>query len=110
MRRLALALPETCERPHRRVPTFWVGGRIFCMMRPGEAHITLKLDRDDQLNMIDGHPQAVQPGRLYSHHGWTFVFPDRTDEELLSMLLELAWTHVAPKRLARAHAARSAGP
>src|SRR6266851_5668908 len=93
VRRLALALPESYERPHRRAPTFWVHNRIFCMMRPGEAHITLKLDRDDQLNMIDGHPDAVQPGRLYPHHGWTYVYPDQTDEALLGLLLKLAWTH-----------------
>lgn len=103
VRRLALALPETYERPHRRQPTFWVRERIFCIAPEGEPHIVVKLERDDQLNMIEGHPDAVAPARLYSHHGWTHVFPERAGPELTALILRLAWTHVAPKRLARAH-------
>ncbi len=101
VRRLALALPQTYERPHRRKPTFWVHERIFCMVPPGEPHVTVKLDRDDQLNMIEGHPEIVGPARLYSHHGWTYVQTDTCDEDLMRLLLRLAWTHVAPKRLSR---------
>jgi YjbR len=99
--RIALALPETYERPHRRKPTFWVHERIFCMLRPGEAHVVVKLERDDQLNMIEGHPEAVAPARLCSLHGWTNLFPERAGPELTALVLRLAWTHVAPKRLVR---------
>ncbi|MBS0411882.1 MAG: MmcQ/YjbR family DNA-binding protein [Proteobacteria bacterium] len=101
VRALAMALPEAYERPHRRQPTFWVHERIFCIMPSGEDHITVKLDRDDQLNMIEGHPGAVRPARLYSHHGWTYVDPAVCDDDLMALLLRLAWTHVAPKRLSR---------
>lgn len=102
IRRLALALPETYERAHRRKPTFWVHERIFCMLQPGEDYVTVKLERDDQLNMIEGHPEAVKPARLYSHHGWTWLCPDQAGPELTALVLRLAWTHVAPKRLVRA--------
>ena len=101
MRLLALALPDTYERPHRRRPTFWVHERIFCMLQPGETYVTVKLERDDQLNMIEGHPEAVTPARLYSHHGWTYLRLDSIDEEALGTVLRLAWAHVAPKRLSR---------
>jgi len=103
VRLLALALPETYERPHRRRPTFWVRERIFCMLQPGEAWVTVKLERDDQLNMIEGHPQAVAPARLYSHHGWTNLYPDRAGPDLTALVLRLAWLHVAPKKLAKAY-------
>ena len=102
VRRAALALPETYERPHRRRPTFWVHERIFCMLQPGEVYVTVKLERDDQLNMIEGRPDAVAPARLYSHHGWTYLDPDRAGPELSALVLRLAWTHVAPRRLVRA--------
>ena len=102
IRTLALALPETHERPHRRKATFWVHERIFCMLRPGEDHVVVKLERDDQLNMIEGHPEAVWPARLYSHHGWTNLAPERAGPALTALILRLAWTHVAPKRLVRA--------
>jgi len=103
VRGLALELPEAYERPHRRKPTFWVHERIFCMLRPGEDYVIVKLERDDQLNMIEGHPDAVTPAKLYSHHGWTWLYPERAGPDLTALVLRLAWTHVAPKRLARAH-------
>lgn len=103
MRLLALALPETYERPHRRKPTFWVRERIFCMLQPGEPYVTVKLERDDQLNMIEGYPQAAKPARLYSHHGWTYLYPDHAEPELTALVLRLAWVHVAPKKLAKAY-------
>jgi hypothetical protein len=103
VRLLALALPETYERPHRKRPTFWVRERIFCMLQPGEDYVTVKLERDDQLNMIEGHAEAVTPARLYSHHGWTYLYPDRAGPDLTALVLQLAWMHVAPKKLARAH-------
>ena len=104
VRLLALALPQTYERPHRRKPTFWVHERIFCMLQPGEAYVTVKLERDDQLNMIEGHPLALTPARLYSHHGWTYLYPERAGPDLTALVLRLAWLHVAPKRLAKAYA------
>jgi hypothetical protein len=110
VRRIALALPETYEQPHRRAPTFWVNKRIFCMLPNdsvsmwGDAPVVLKLEREDQLNMIEGHPGVVEPAELYSHHGWTNVRADDADEALMRVLLRLAWTHVAPKRLSKAPA------
>ncbi len=103
IRALALGLPEAYERPHRRQPTFWVHERIFCILPADADHITVKLEREDQLNLIEGHPGIVRPARLYSHHGWTYVDPAGCDEALMALLLRLAWTHVAPKRLSRAH-------
>ncbi|HEX3920431.1 MAG TPA: MmcQ/YjbR family DNA-binding protein [Caulobacteraceae bacterium] len=89
VRRLALAVPETYERPHRRKPTFWVDERIFCMLQPGEDHVTVKLEREDQLNMIEGHPEAVRPARLYSHHGWTSVEPAKAGPELMAVVSQV---------------------
>lgn len=109
VRRLALALPETYERPHRRQPAFWVHERIFCILPADEGHITLKLDRDDQLNMIEGHPGVVLPAGIYRHHGWTYVTSATCDEILMSVLLRLAWTHVAPKRLSKGSPSKTQG-
>ena len=102
VRHMALELPHAVEMIHRRVPSFRVNMRIFCLMPPGEAYITVKLDRDDQLNMIEGHPGAVTPARLYAHHGWTYVWLDKADEHLMRTILHLAWMHVAPKSMVKA--------
>jgi len=112
LRRLALALPEAYEDVHRRRPAFRVQARIFAMLGvTGNAGLftslgwdnvaVIKLDREDQLNMSAALPEAVQPTETYGHHGWTYLQLEALDEAALAMLLHLAWTHVAPKRLSR---------
>jgi hypothetical protein len=102
VRRIALEQPHAVEMIHRRSPSFRVDPRIFCLMPEGASYVTLKLDREDQLNMIEGHPGVVTPARLYSHHGWTYLWLAGSDERLARTLLHLAWTHVAPKAMVKA--------
>lgn len=116
VRRLALALPEAYEDLHRGRPTFRVNKRIFAMLRgvtragrtgmfaalEGERPVALvKLDREDQLNLIEGHLGAVTPAE-YAHHGWTHVWLEAADEALLATVIRLAWVNVAPKRVSKA--------
>ena len=112
LRRLSLALPQAYEDTHRRRPAFRVRTRIFAMLGvTGNTSLftslgwddvaVVKLDREDQLNMAAAHPEAVQPTETYGHHGWTYLRLEELDEATLAMLLRLAWTHVAPKRLVR---------
>jgi hypothetical protein len=112
LRRLALALPEAYEDLHRRRPAFRVNKKIFAMLGvtgetslfPGLADsdvAVVKLDRDDQLNMIAAFEGAVRPTGDYSHHGWTYLQLSELDEAMLEMLVRLAWANVAPKRLLR---------
>ena len=113
LRRLALGMPEAYEDLHRRRPAFRVNKRIFAMLgvTGNESLFTslgwdniavVKLDREDQLNMAAGHPEAIQPTETHGHHGWTYVRLEAIDEATLETVLRLAWTHVAPKRLSRA--------
>lgn len=112
LRRIALALPEAHEDVHRRRPAFRVGKRIFAMLGvTGNSALfsslgwddvaVAKLDRDDQLNMAAAHEGAVTPTETYGHHGWTYLRLEALDEAALSLILRLAWAHVAPKRLVR---------
>jgi len=118
VRRLALALPEAYEDRHRGKPTFRVNKRIFCMLRaperrprPGQGMFAalegdrpvalVKLEREDQLNLIAGYSGAITPAE-YAHHGWTHVWLDAADEATLALVIRLAWVCVAPKRLSRA--------
>jgi hypothetical protein len=113
LRRIALALPEVYEDLHRRRPAFRVQARIFAMLGvTGNSALfpdlgndqvaVIKLDRDDQLNFIAALPRAVEQTRDYGHHGWTYLRLPQLDEVGLDLLLRLAWTHVAPKRLSKA--------
>jgi hypothetical protein len=112
LRRLALALPGAYEDLHRRRPAFRVEKRIFAMLGvTGNAAVftslgwdgvaVIKLERDDQLNMAAAYEGAVEPTETYGHHGWTYLRLAKLDEAALALLLRLAWTHVAPRRLSR---------
>jgi hypothetical protein len=112
LRRIALGLPQAYEDIHRRRPAFRVEKRIFAMLGvTGNAALftslgwedvaVVKLDRDDQLNMTAAYEGAVTPTETYGHHGWTYLRLEQLDEDALALVLRLAWTHVAPKRLSR---------
>lgn len=113
LRRAALALPEAYEDLHRRRPAFRVDKRIFAMLGVtgnvalfaalGDDQVAVvKLDRDDQLNMAAAYDGAVTPTEDYGHHGWTYLKLTELSVADLELMLRLAWTHVAPKRLSRA--------
>jgi hypothetical protein len=112
LRRIALGLTGAYEDVHRKRPAFRVEKRIFAMLGvSGNAALftslgwndvaVVKLDRDDQLNMAAAFEGAVTPTETYGHHGWTYLRLERLDADALALILRLAWTHVAPKRLAR---------
>lgn len=98
VRRLALALPEAAEGDDHGTPAFTVGGKIFCTF--SAPAITIKLSLEDQDNLVAGHPGVIEPVAGYwGRKGWTVVQCDQTDQTMIAMLLELAWSMVAPKRL-----------
>jgi hypothetical protein len=107
-RAIALALPQAYEDIHRKRPAFRVEKRIFAMLG-GNAQLfddlarddiaVVKLDREDQLNLVAQFRGALEPTENYGHHGWTYIRLAELDRRALSLILRLAWIHVAPKRL-----------
>lgn len=102
VRRLALALPETVEADHHGMPSFRVAGKIFCTIHQDRPRIMVKLAVEDQDNLTAGHPGVIEPvPGNWGRKGSTFVWYEKSDAATIAMLLKLAWTHVAPKRLIR---------
>jgi hypothetical protein len=102
VRRLALALPEVGEAAHFEQTSFRVANKIFCTMGAEPGRIMLKLDPEDQANLVADDPQAIQPVPGYwGRKGSTWVWIARLDDERLAALVRLAWASVAPKRLSR---------
>jgi hypothetical protein len=100
IRKAALAQPEAHEAPHFDVPSFRVGKKIFCTVHLDQPRIVLKLDPEDQHNLLDGDAvQAVEGA--WGRRGWTYLYFERADRARLEQLLRLAWATVAPKRLLR---------
>lgn len=96
----ALALPEAEEAGHHGIPSFRVGGKIFCTIHLDHPRAMVKLDPEDQHNWTAGRPDAVEavPGG-WGRKGSTFVSLEWADKDLMTTLLSLAWSRVAPKRL-----------
>jgi hypothetical protein len=111
VRRLALALPEAYEDTHRGKPAFRVNKRIFVMLgveKPGVSPgffaplsgarpvVSLTVDREDQLNFAAASPEAFEPA---GSHGFSYVWLDTVDRDLLALLIRMSWAKAAPRRL-----------
>jgi hypothetical protein len=101
IRRLALAMPEAVEADHFGMPSFRVGGKIFCTIHQ-QPRMMVKLEPEDQRNLAEAYPGVVEavPG-YWGRKGSTFVACEQADESLVATLLDMAWTRVAPARLKR---------
>jgi hypothetical protein len=107
VRRLALALPEAHEEPHFDSTSFRVKGKIFATMDPAfaDGSFVLKLDPEDQHNLVEGHSGRVAPVDGYwGRSGWTRVRARDLSADDLAGFLQMAWSNVAPKKLAKAFA------
>ena len=102
VRSLALALPEAVEADHHGMPSFRVVGKIFCTIRQDRPRMMVKLDAEDQRNLAEAHPEVVEPVAGYwGRKGSTFVWYEQADAALVTTLLHMAWTNVAPAALRR---------
>ncbi len=105
VRKLALALPEAHDEPHFESTSFRVKGKIFATMDPAfaDGSFVLKLDPEDQHNLVEGHAGAVVPVDGYwGRSGWTRVQTKDLAADDLAGFLRMAWFKVAPKKLAKA--------
>jgi len=102
VRRLALALPEVEEAGHHGIPSFRVGGKIFCTIHLEHPRVMVKLTPEDQHNLSEAHAGVVEPVPGYwGRKGSTFVSLESVDQQLMRTLLNLAWRNIAPKRLTK---------
>jgi hypothetical protein len=100
IRRIALGLPEAYEEGHFDVPSFKVAKKIFCTVHLDHPRIVLKLDPEDQHNLLEDG--VVEPVRgAFGRKGWTCVWFERIEAARLETLVRLAWATVAPRRLAK---------
>jgi len=100
VRTLALALPGTEETPHFDRASFRVKSKIFATLAPEGGSLVLKLPPLVRESLLQSHPQALLPLEdRWSRTGWTRMVLQGIERPLLSDLIRLAWTQVAPKAL-----------
>lgn len=106
VRRIALSLPETIERPWFGTPGFRVRGRGFARIREeGDVLVVWCADLADKEALIAADPRKFFTTPHYDGYAVVLVRLTEVDEQELRELLIDAWRVRAPKRVLAAHEA-----
>jgi hypothetical protein len=102
VRRLALALPDTTERPSSGTPAFRVRERPFARIhQDGGVRVLWCAHELEVPSLIEPEPEAFFTAPQYEGHLLVLVRRDAIAEERMAELLETAWYVRAPARLRR---------
>lgn len=102
VRELALALPETSERPSYGTPGFRVKDRLFARLHQDGESLMLRCDRLQRVEMHAADPERFYWTPHYEDYDAVLVRIAAVDRDELRELLTMAWLFVAPARLAAA--------
>jgi hypothetical protein len=108
VRRLALALPRTTEKPSYGTPGFRVADELFARIREpvdGEDHDVVVLwvsDLGEKEALLASDPERFTTTPHYDGHPAVLLRFDRVDVDELADLLEDAWRVRAPARVVAA--------
>lgn len=113
IRRIALSLPHTTEKPSYGTPGFRVKDRLFARIREeGDVLVVFCEDEEEKQALIASRPEAFFTLPHYDGHACVLVRFGAVDAEELTELLTDAWVARAPARVRRAFddAERRAAP
>ncbi len=108
VRRLAMALPRTTERPCYGTPGFRVADRLFARIHEEQDVLVLWCgDVRDKDILIGAEPNKFFTTPHYDGHASVLLRLSAVNVEELADLLSDAWRALAPRRLVAAFDARS---
>jgi hypothetical protein len=99
VRSLALALPETSEKPCYGTPGFYVKKKLFARMLPDGKTLAVKVDLGEREALLAAAPEVFF---LTPHYqGWPMVLVrlDRVERDDLKERVVEAWRFEAPEKL-----------
>ena len=111
VRALALALPESTERPSHGAPGFLIAdGKFFAYFwhdhhGDGETVVIVKTTgRDEQEMLIEADPDCYYSPPYLGPSGWVALRLDRNDVDWdrVGERIAVSWELVAPRRLLEA--------
>lgn len=99
VRRVALALPETTERPSYGTPGFRVKDRLFARIREeGDVLVVWCADEHEKHELVAADPAKFFTTPHYDGHPSVLVRLRAVDLDELTELLTEAWRARAPRR------------
>ena len=102
VRRIALSLPHTEERPSYGTPGFRVKDRLFARIREPGVLLVRVADEGEKDFLIRAEPEKFFTIPHYDGHPSVLVRLAAVDADELAELLTDAWQARAPKRVAEA--------
>ena len=109
VRRAALALPATTEKPSYGTPGFRVKDRLFARIHPaGDLLLVWTADLWEKDALLRSEPDKFTTTPHYDGHPTVLVRLGAVDPDELAELLTESWRLRAPKRLLDAFDAGSA--
>ncbi|MDQ3106774.1 MAG: MmcQ/YjbR family DNA-binding protein [Actinomycetota bacterium] len=104
VRRLALSLPETTEKPSYGTPGFRVKDKLFARIREeGDVLVVWVADLDEKAALIAADPEKFFSTPHYDGYETVLVRFDAVDRSELREILTDSWRLRAPKRVLAAH-------
>jgi hypothetical protein len=100
VRAIALALPETEERPSYGTPGFRVKDRLFARIRAAGVLLVWCADEAEKDFLLRADPDKFFTTPHYDGHPSVLVRLGAVDRDELAELLTDSWRVRAPKRLA----------
>jgi hypothetical protein len=99
VRRLALGLPESSEKPCYGTPGFYVRKHLFARIRSDAETVVVKVDMGERELLIGAEPEIFFVTDHYLNYAYVVVRIAAIGvDELLEVLTD-AWRLAAPKRL-----------
>lgn len=99
-RQMALALPETEEKPHFDLTSFRIKNKIFATIHADKNYVMVKLIPIDQSVFCTYNKEVIFPvPGGWGKKGATFVNLKKVKKSMLLDALTTAWKTVAPPKL-----------
>ena len=100
VRRVALALPATTEKPSYGTPGFRVKDKLFARIREEGGVLVVWTGPGEKEGLIEAEPERFFRPAYVGHLGWIGVHLDiDPDWDEVAEMVRDAYRHVAPKRL-----------
>lgn len=102
VRRVALSLPATTERPSYGTPGFRVADRLFARIREEDVLVVWCGHEDEKRALIASEPAVFFTTPHYDGSAAVLVRLSAIDVAGLTEVLTDSWRHRAPRRLVKA--------
>ncbi len=95
VRQLALAMPDTVERPSYGTPAFFVKKKLFARLLEDGDTVVIKIDFDQRTVLMQAKPQAFFITEHYRNYPLMIVRLSKISRTALRELLQDAWEHAS---------------